>query len=197
MEENISPADTQPEATPQVENNETVKNPEAVLAKNRELLGERRVMASELAELKAQMKTINDEKLMAEGNKDEVITSLRGELDTIKKTSKEKEDAFNRNTVFSQIKEAAAKKGCKNPDALLKLMSTDDLNTIEVYDDYKVNTEDLNRVLEKTDKDYSEIKLFGKSVKVDDLTPGSKIVSSKKSLDQMSTAELEAELAKQ
>lgn len=196
MEENISPADTQLEATPPVETKETVNNPEAVLAKNRELLGERRAMVTELADLKASMKVINDDKLLAEGNKDEVITSLREQLSNSESKAKEKADTYNRNTVFSQIKEAALAKGCKNPEALLKLMSNDDLNSIEIDDNYKVNAEDLNRVLEKTDKDYSEIKLFGKTVKVDDIVPGNKIASSKKALGDMSTAELEAEMLK-
>lgn len=179
-----------------VETNETVNNPEAVLAKNRELVGEKKAMAAKLAEYESKMQSINEAKLLAEGNKDEVINSLRDQLSKIETESKEKEQAYNWNTVSSQIREAAASKGCTSPEKLIKLLETDDLNSIEVYDNYKVNTDDLDRVLNKAMKDHSDIGLFKKTAKVDDVVPGNKIASSKKPLDKMTKAEIEAELHK-
>ncbi len=111
-----------------VEDNEPVKNPDAVLAKNRELLAEKKSMAAKIAGYESEMQTINDAKLEAEGKKDDVISSLRRQLGEATENLSKKEKNYNWNTVSSQIKEGAAAKGCANPAKLLLLLSDDELN---------------------------------------------------------------------
>lgn len=171
---------------------ETVKNPEAVLAKNRELLNEKKQMAQKIAEFESRFKEISDQKLMAEGKKDELIKSLRDENREVKERLSKTQHSYQWTTVSNQIKEAAVAKGCKDPNALLKLLSDDDLNAIEVDENFSVNTEDLNRVLDKASKQFSNIKLFGSDVKVDDIIPSNTIKT--KSTAEMSRDELKEQL---
>lgn len=157
------------------ENTEIVKNPDAVLAKNRELLKEKQSIADELATTRAELDRINDDKKIAEGNKDEVINSLRTKLADIESKSKTKENKFNWNTVSSHIKEAALLKGCTSPDKLIKLLDKNDLKSLQLYDDYSVNKDDLNSLIEKAMQDHSDIGLFKKNVTINDKVPSGKI----------------------
>lgn len=195
MDLNTSVSDQTPANSVPVENNEPVKNPDAVLAKNRELLAEKKSMATKIAEYESQMQTINDAKLEAEGKKDDVIASLRKQLGEATVNLSKKEKSYNWNTVSSQIKEAAIVKGCANPNKLLKLLSDDDLNSIEVYEDFSVNKSDLERVLEKSMKENSDIGLFKSKVVINDVVPTNTINKTQpKPLDQASKEELLAKL---
>ena len=185
----VSDQDTSNSVTSEAE---TVKNPEAVLAKNRELLNEKKALATKIAELESLQKEAQNQKLEAEGRKDELIKSLREENKEIKSKLSKTQQSYNWTTVSNQIKEAAAGKGCKDPNALLKLLGSDDLNAIEVDENFNVNQEDLDRVLDKASKQFSNIGLFGSKVKVDDVIPSS--VIPQKSHGEMSRDELKQQL---
>lgn len=180
MEQNQSVSDQDKSSSVAIEDQEKVSNPDAVLAKNRELLAEKRKVQSELDSLRTNMQKVNDDKNLAEGKKDEVIESLRQRLSDIESNSKKKEDNYNWNTVSSQIKSVALQKGCLNTDKLMRLLDSDDLDKIQVYEDFTVNSDDLNTLVDKCIKDHSDIGLFKKNVSINDVVPSNKINSTNK-----------------
>lgn len=191
MKENQLVSDQDKSSSVAIENSEPVKNPDAVLAKNRELLAEKKSMADKLAKYESDMQKINDSKLEAEGKKDEVIASLRKQLGETNEVLTKKEKSYNWNTVSSQIKEAAAAKGCTSPVKLLRLLGEEDLNSIEVYDDFSVNKNDLNRVLENAMKEHSDIGLFKSKVSVNDITPSNNVnMTKEKAVGELTKEEI-------
>ena len=78
------------------------------------------------------------------------------------------------NVIGAQIKSELSAKGVKNPDKALKYAVAahkDDLNTIEVDDQYNVNGDDLKRFVDKFLNDNIDMGFVGK-VGVKDITPG-------------------------
>ena len=112
----------QPQDNSVVSEPEAVKNPDAVLAKNRELLNEKRALAEKVAQFESERRELELQKKEAEGKKDEVIAALREENNKLKDSNSKKDAAYNWKTVSSQIKDAARDKGCTSPDKLLKLL---------------------------------------------------------------------------
>lgn len=136
------------------------------------VMGTLKKRESELNEVRSRLENIELEKKQAEGNKDEVIQELRSKLTDAEKAQQQIKHKYAWNTLEGQIKTAAVQQGCVNPDKLIRLLEEDDLKAIEVGDDFRVNSDDLTRLLEKAKKDHSDIGLFGKkSVNVNDVTP--------------------------
>jgi hypothetical protein len=79
--------------------------------------------------LEAKLKDFEDQRLSEQGNKDELIKSLRSKLDAEAKGKKEIYGAFARKSINAQLKSAALEAGCIDPDAV---MSLSDLSTLEV-----------------------------------------------------------------
>ncbi len=83
-------------------------------------------------DLQARLKELEQEKLGSEGKKDEVISSLKAELD---KTSKEKKQVFQKfayRSLGEQVRVEAMKQGCVDATALMKLA---DLSEVEIDPD--------------------------------------------------------------
>lgn len=136
------------------------------------VMGTLKKRESELNEVRSRLESIELEKKQAEGNKDEVIQELRSKLTDAEKAQQQIKHKYAWNTLEGQIKTAAVQQGCVNPDKLIRLLEEDDLKAIEVGDDFRVNSDDLTRLLEKAKKDHSDIGLFGKkNVNVNDVTP--------------------------
>lgn len=136
------------------------------------VMGTLKKRESELNEVRSRLENIELEKKQAEGNKDEVIQELRSKLTDAEKAQQQIKHKYAWNTLEGQIKTAAVQQGCVNPDKLIRLLEEDDLKAIEVGDDFRVNSDDLTRLLEKAKKDHSDIGLFGKkNVNVNDVTP--------------------------
>lgn len=171
MEVNQSEATPQSQdSTDQEQTTETIKNPEAVLAKNKELLSKMATSKEELEQLRTWKK---DQEMAVEekkGNYENVIKSLRDELTETKGALKTKEQSFAWNSVENQIKQAAIKAECKNPEKLMKLIDKGDLKSLEIGEDYSINSDDLNRLMEKAKKENDF--LFGtKTLNINDVAP--------------------------
>ncbi len=176
-------------------NQEQVKNPEGVLAKNRELLGINKKLSGEVGELRELVNSFQENQKISEGKKDEVIESLRNQLKNLKGELQETRDSYNWNTVESQVKQAAMKEGCVDADKLVKLISDDDLAALEVDSRYRVNQDDLINLVTKAKKE--NVFLFEEgNANINDLTPSTKIETrpEQKPVSQMSQDEIEAEL---
>jgi hypothetical protein len=133
-------------------------------------------------------------KLMAEGNKDELINKLKTDLQKLEKTHKETFNSFVYSSLDAQVREEAAKLGCIDPDALVKLA---DLSQVEVdAKTFKADKTQLSEILESLKKEKTY--LFNRSgPKINTQGPGGKIVEKEaKPLKDMTKDELWAELRK-
>ena len=164
----------------------------------RKVLGEKKKRDAEVQELRDRLNAIELDKKQAEGNKDEVIASLRSELEKSKSQVSETKKNFAWNIMQSQIKSEAVNRGCKNPDGLIRLLSKDDLASIEIDDQFNVNKDDLSRVLDGVAERNADWDIFKKeSKKVHDVNNSvNHFKTPPKKLDDMSTEELEQELAR-
>jgi hypothetical protein len=161
------------------------------------VLGEKKRTASENADLKAQLDAYKQNELEAKGQHTEVITSLRQQLSEEKAARTKSEKTFAWNSVVGQIKSEAVKQGCINGDKFVKLLGQDQLAGIEVGDDYKVNSEDMARIIADGIKENSDIGLFTKkTVNINNVNATGVSKSAPKTMDQMTVAEIEAELLK-
>ncbi len=92
-------------------------------------LGEAKQAKARLKELEAKLAGAENDKLAADGKKDELIAKLRGDLDKVSKTHKETLNGFISTSLAAQVREQAATLGCVDLDAAEKLL---DLSDVEV-----------------------------------------------------------------
>jgi hypothetical protein len=152
------------------------------------VMGTLKKRESELNEVRSRLESIELEKKQAEGNKDEVISTLREKLKEAQSSTDQLKHQYVWSSLEGQIKTEAVKHGCRNPDKLMKLLNEDDLKSIQVGNDFKVNQDDLNRLLEKAKKDNEDIALFQKkSVNINDVAPK---MAQSKSVKEMNAAEV-------
>jgi hypothetical protein len=171
-----SPTDEQPNQE------KTVKDPEAVLAKNRELLSKLKETGDKMKEMEKQLYSLKSDKLTAEGKKDELIETLKEQLDGEKKRNQE----VTWKAVSRQIGMEAAKRGCKNVDTLMKVV---DFKGASIdMENFTVANDDINLILDKAMKDHDY--LFDKGMKgPKDAGPG-KSVETKTNLKDLKTSDL-------
>jgi len=181
------------EITSQESNQQTeiVSNPDAVLAKNRELLGKTKKLKDELAEMqewKRQQELADQER---KGDLQGVIESLREENSKLKTEKGEVQKNYAFTTFSEQIKRAAAKEGCTNPDKLLKLMTAEQMKSVEVDDSFRVNGDDLTRLMDTLKEEHSDIGLFKRqNVNIHTVTGQAKVED--KTIANMSKEEIMA-----
>lgn len=140
----------------ELEVNEEIKDPKAVLDKNRELLGKMKALAAENKEIKEKLSMSHVEKLAAEGKKDELIEAYKRENQAVK----EQHTKMGWNVISSQIAVEAAKKGCVNTSTLMKVIDFENasINTT----DFSIAREEIELILEKATKEHEY--LFKKNV---------------------------------
>lgn len=161
----------------------------------KKVLGEKKKMQSEFLSMQEKLKAIELEKQQAEGNKDDVINSLRTQLNEEKSQKQEIKKNFVWNTIQGQIKNEAISQGCVNPDKLIKLMSKDDLASVEIDDSFNVNKEDLTRLMDDAKKQHADIGLFkAKRSEVHDVTNHNIPKTPVKSKEQLSKDEIKQQL---
>jgi hypothetical protein len=158
---------------------------------HRKLLGEKKARDAQLAEMQEKLKIYEQNQAEAEGRKDDVIKALREELSGVKTELTKTKTSYAYTTIEGQIKAAAAREGCVNPDKLVRLLGEDALKGIDVDDRFQVNKEDLQRIVAKAKEENSDIGLFkSKTVNINDM-PSSNNIAPSKGLHEMSKAELE------
>lgn len=160
---------------------------------HKKLLGEKKNLQTKFEQMQTELTSFRDDKLSAEGKKDDVINSLRQQLKEKTTEAKELKTSFAWNTVQAQIKNEASAKGCKNPNKLIKLLSKDDIGGIEIDDNFNVNAQDLTKLIETAKKEHADIGLFSEKVlNINDVTGKQKVIKPKtKSPSDMTKEELE------
>jgi len=103
------------------ETDNRVKNAEAVLKKNEELLGAIRQLKDDNASLKQKVTDFENSALASEGKKDELIEKYKLELTEAKSTAENTKKAFASSYLETRFKSEAKAKGCVNPDDLYAL----------------------------------------------------------------------------
>lgn len=150
-----------------VENQQTetvlVKNPEAVLAKNAQLLAEKKKVETQLHEALEWRKQQEQAEQEKKGDFQGVISSLREELQMVKSEKADMHKNIAYKTFEDQIKSAAVSRNCANPDKLMRLMTKEQMASVEVDgESYKVNSDDLTRLMDTLEDEHKDIGLFGK-----------------------------------
>lgn len=156
-------------------------------------VGEIKALKRQLKEATDKLGSAENDRLSAEGKKDELIAKLRGDNEKLTKGQKELLNNFVGSSLENQVREVAAGMGCVDVEAVGKLI---DLSDIEV--DTKTFKADKDAITEalgglKKSKPY----LFNKvAPKVNGKMPSGagQGQDGKKSIKEMSTKELWAEL---
>ena len=189
MEQSQEVVTPQTQESTTTETKSEVKNPDAVLAKNRELLAKNAELKSSIEELMTFKQQMEQQKLEKEGNLSQLVDSLRTQLNEAKEETKKVKKSYAVTSVTDQIKTLAKENGCVRPDVLLGL-GGDYLSQIQVDDNFKVNLEDAKMVIDKMKEDFKDIGLF-KSKDVNH-TPANltNIKTEKKGIEDMSKEEL-------
>jgi len=125
---------------------EEIKNPEAVLKKNRELLAKLKAEQEKAKSIQEKLDMIEQEKLAQAGKKDELIEALKNKTKTLEEQYKSATQTFALKTVNSQVMDYARSMGAEKPEVIMKLA---DLSTVTVNEDFSVDSDALKLALEK------------------------------------------------
>lgn len=128
------------------EQSEEIKNPDAVLKKNRELLAKLKAEQDKAKSIQEKLDQIEQEKLAQAGKKDELIDSLKAKTKTLEEQYKQATQSFALKSVNAQVLDAARAMGCEKPEVVMKLA---DLSSVTVNDDFSVDNDALKMALEK------------------------------------------------
>jgi chromosome segregation ATPase len=155
------------------------------------ILGEKKKLASDYAELKAKVDAIEQEKMEAQGKLKELNDTLKKQLSEKDNQLKNVVKEFGSRTLKSTFMQEAAKAGCVDADALYKLV---DLSAVEVSDDFGFDQDQLKTAITEAQKNRSY--LFQKSAApVKDATPNSKTTTPVTDVSKMDFKQLQALLA--
>lgn len=130
----------------------SVKDPNAVLAKNRELLDLVRKEKQSKSELMQKIQEIEQAKLQAEGKKDELITQLQNQMKAAQAELKKTKATYALKSVKDQVKLKASTLGCVDTDLLSRAMDLESLNVSMVDDEFNVDDENLTAQIESIRK---------------------------------------------
>lgn len=149
-------------------NTEQVKNPEAVLAKNKELLASNAAMKAKLKEFEDAKAAAEQEKLVASGKFDDVIAALRKENAELKEAHKGDVQNFGKQSIRRQMEDVARAMGADKPEVVLKLAET---SGISVDEKFNVDKDAVAAAIAKVKEEVPS--LFKKQVPLPkDGTPG-------------------------
>ena len=169
------------------ENHEQVKDAQAVLDKNRQLLEEMRTLKSELKEHKQFKADLELKEKEQQGQYQEVIAALRDENKTLKEKHEADKKAAAFNKFKTEISSLASAEGCADIDLMFAAMTKEEMASVEVDDHFNVNQDDAKRLVTQI-KERKPILFGNKSVNVNNVNGGFKI--EKPSVDSMSKEEL-------
>ncbi len=189
---------TTPTQNPTDDETTQVKNPEAVLAKNRALL-------DNLAKTKARLNELEEYKQTQEmaveerkGNYEGVISQLKEKVRTLEADNKTIESRYANTFLNEAIKNTAMAKGIKGThlDAFMRLVDPQAKNVVEferTADSIRVNETDVNNLVDDHLKRYSDV--FKRTVKVADGNPTPRMDNSSRPAFDLSKASAAETLA--
>lgn len=162
---------TEQKASGDVQTDQNVKDNAVSYDSHRKLLSEKKKLQVQMEEMQSHLQSLTDEKLQADGKKDELIDSLKKKATTTEDKLKKAVSYFANRAVTGALREEAIKAGCVSVDDLIKLS---DLSLIDVTEDFEINVDQVKHLVEEAKK--SRGYLFqGKAPSVKTGTPSSKV----------------------
>jgi len=102
---------------------------------------------NEFDTLKEKYQTVQNDKLEAEGNKDQLIESLRKEVIETKGKLKATVGTIARSNAMTAIVDEAVKAGCNSPDVVKKFLE-DQLGELEYDEDFQPDRDQVKALIE-------------------------------------------------
>lgn len=151
-------------------NQETTQTDTVAWESHKKLLSEKKRRDQENADLKAKIEAFEQSKLESEGKKDEALSAQRKKIKELEERDRQREAKYSWTRVSSQIKERAIQDGCTDASKLIKLLDKEDLSSVDVDEEFKVNSKDLEVLMEKARKE-NPFLFKSKAAPVSDLPP--------------------------
>lgn len=181
-----------------IENAENVETKEQVETEEnkqfKRLLAQKKAKDAQLRDIQEQLENerkakseLENQRLVSEGKKDELIEKLKQEVELKKGEFDNKMKRYAYNAISTQIKQAAEKEGCLASDKLVNLL---DLQDAEVDENFNLSSD---YIVNKVTSAKNEMPFFFKKdvPSVKDAVPASGVTANrKKSLNNMSMDEL-------
>lgn len=133
-------------------NLEANRSAEEYAARLKETAQEAKKYRQTNAELKAKLEQLEKERLESQGKFQEIAQKEKERAEKLEKDLQQTRAMFAMRSVTSQIESEAARLGCVDTNALIKLL---DLNELEVDDEFKVDGQSLKAVLDRATKEKS------------------------------------------
>lgn len=154
------------------------------------VLSEKKNVQAKMSEYEKELQALREEKLAREGKNEELIQTYKKKYEEASKKLEDTNKQYAWSTLTGSIKREALKQGCTDPDKLIRLMDDDDLRSIEVGENFKINKDSLTSVIEKSKKDNHFLFKSTPPLAANG-NPTTKIEKKTKSLKDMSREELE------
>lgn len=166
----------------------------ADMLKFKDMLNESR---EQITDLQRKLEDRDIEVAKSEGDKDKVIQTLQQRLDQTSAELKGSKYDYARTNIESELKTRAIQKKCNDPDLLLKVIGDERIGKITVDGKYKPDIDEIDALLDETQKSTGHINLFGGNVKIADASPNNKPIetnNANKDVSQLSNDDLMAQL---
>lgn len=147
---------------------------------------------AEAEELKRKLRERELEEEEKKGNLTKVLDEYKEKNRLLETTLKQKDFAFARNNIISNVKQEAIKAGCKDPDAFVRLLGKEKIDLVSVDESYNPSLEDVKSILNEGMKTYEHIGLFSKGVNMVNGLPTKEpnVTVKKKPMSEMTKEEL-------
>lgn len=161
------------------------------------VLNEKKQMQAKYNEMQDKIKALEEQKLEAEGNKDQLIENYRNQLKEVQGKFDQTRKSYAWKTVSSTLKDIAKELGADTPkkqEAVINLMGEEYLSRIEADENFNVDRNAAKSILEDWKKENSDIIAWNTtSKKMANGNPVTKpFQEEKKDLSKLSKEELEA-----
>lgn len=151
-------------------------------------LDQKKSVEKENEKLRADLEAMKAMKAEAEGDKDSALESWKERALKAEQNEKTLKTSVATEKVENNVKKALLEAGCKKPETALRIMDDKDYNTLlsDVGDNFIVNEQTMNFVIDKLKRQTAEINLFGRPApKVVDGVPASGEVGKPKTTKEL------------
>lgn len=138
----------------------TTENDKVAYSTYQKVLGEVKTERESRRALEAELKQIKEKQLEGSEDKNKLVDYLRNQNAELEKQIQGMNEKFElrekdyaKNWVVSAVKNKALQEGCVHPDKLMRLIDSNELNSLRIDSEYNVNSEDLEMLLSKAKKD--------------------------------------------
>jgi seryl-tRNA synthetase len=131
----------------------TIKDPTAYESKQRELLAEVKKERDARKILETRMLELDQQKMQAEGKKDEVISQLNKQITDLRDAEKKKTSKYAFKVVKEKVAAKASSLGAIDTETLLKIVDLNALQVSVVDDDFEVDEDSITNTLETLRKE--------------------------------------------